>query len=321
MSMKISTSNWSARAEKIWAAGSSVAAALFLTGLKTVAGLATNSLGILAEAAHSARALGAALMTLFAVRVSDRPADEKHTFGHGKVENLSALFETLLLLITCAWIVAESYRRLFVEAEQVEASPWAFAVMATSIVVDISRTRVLRRAARKHDSQALEADALHFETDIWSSSVVLLGLAGVWLAGRRPGLEWLQSADALAALGVAVMVVMVSFRLGMRAVQHMLDGVEPSVTRPIADAILTTDGVTGFHQLRVRTAGPQTYVDVHILVDRRKTLSEAHAIAQRVRCSVRAVERRSDIVVHIEPGRRETGRAPEAERREEECRS
>lgn len=313
MSMKISTSGWSARAEKIRAAGSSVAAALFLTVLKTVVGLTTNSLGILAEAAHSALDLGAALMTLFAVRVSDQPADERHPFGHGKVENLSALFETLLLLITCAWIVGESYRRLFVEAQQVEASPWAFVVMATSIVVDVSRTRVLRRAARKHDSQALEADALHFETDIWSSSVVLLGLTGVWLAGRRPGLEWLQSADAVAALGVAVIVVVVSLRLGLRAIHHLLDSAEPAVTRPIADAIRATEGVLGFHRLRIRTAGAQTYVDVHILVDRRQTLSEAHAIAHRVHASMRRVVPRSDVVVHIEPGRGETGGTQEAE--------
>lgn len=305
MTMKISTSSWDARAEKTWAAGSSVVAALFLTGLKMAVGLATNSLGILAEAAHSALDLGAALMTLFAVRVSDRPPDEKHAFGHGKIENLSALFETLLLLITCAWIVRESYRRLLVAAEPVEATPWAFLVMGVSIVVDLSRTRVLRRAARKHDSQALEADALHFETDIWSSSVVLLGLAGVWLAGRRPGLEWMLSADAVAALGVAVIVVVVSIRLGVRAVGCLLDGIEPAVSLPIADAIRATCGVLGLHRLRVRTAGAQTYVDVHILVDRRETISEAHTIAHRVHASVRGIVPRSDVLVHVEPGRPE----------------
>jgi cation diffusion facilitator family transporter len=304
MSMQISTSSWSAQAEKTGAAGSSVAAALFLTGLKIVVGLATNSLGILAEAAHSGLDLGAALMTLFAVRVSDQPADEKHPFGHARVENLSALFETLLLLITCVWIVWESVRRLFLEREAVEASIWAFLAMAVSIIVDVSRSRMLRRAARKHDSQALEADALHFETDIWSSAVVLLGLSGVWVAQRQSHLAWLESADAVAALGVAVIVIGVSIRLGGRAVRCLLDGTEPAAVRHVRDAIQSTPGVMGFHQLRVRTAGPQTFVDVHILADRRASLWEAHALADAVHDAVRAAAPRTDIVVHVEPAPR-----------------
>ena len=301
MTLQISTQSVSALEEKTKAAGSSVAAALFLTAIKLVVGLATNSLGILAEAAHSGLDLGAALMTYLAVRVSDRPADEKHTYGHAKVENLSALFETLLLLVTCVWIVAESVRRLFVQREPVDASVWAFLVMGVSIAVDISRSRMLRRAARKHDSQALEADALHFQTDIWSSGVVLLGLLGVWLAGRSQGWAWLESADAVAALGVAGIVVLVSVRLGMRAVSLLLDGIERNVTAPIEAAIRETTGVTSFHRLRVRTAGPQTFVDVHVRADRTTCLREAHRLAETVGASVRAALPRVDIVVHLEP--------------------
>jgi len=301
MSMRISTSSAGALEEKTRAAGSSVLAALFLTALKIIVGLATNSLGILAEAAHSALDLGAALMTLFAVRASDRPADDRHPYGHAKVENLSALFETLLLLITCVWIVWESVRRLFLERETVEASIWAFLVMAVSIIVDVSRSRMLRRAARKHDSQALEADALHFETDIWSSSVVLLGLAGVWVAQRQSHLAWLESADAVAALGVAVIVIGVSLRLGGRAVRPLLDGTESAVVDPIRAAIQATPGVHGIHRLRVRTAGPQTFVDAHVLADRRASLWEAHALADAVHDAVRTAVPRTDIVVHVEP--------------------
>ena len=122
--------------EKGFAAASSVAAAVFLTSMKLVIGLMTGSLGILAEAAHSALDLIAALITLFAVRVSDRPADDSHPYGHGKVENLSALAEAFLLLITCAWIIYEAVNRLFFEFKEVDPSIWAFLTMGISIVVD-----------------------------------------------------------------------------------------------------------------------------------------------------------------------------------------
>ncbi|MCX5973528.1 MAG: cation diffusion facilitator family transporter, partial [Coprothermobacterota bacterium] len=143
-----------ARREKVWAAGSSVFAAVLLTVMKLVVGLMTNSLGILAEAAHSGLDLVAAIVTLFAVQISDRPADREHHYGHGKVENISALFETLLLLITCAWIIYEAVQRLFYRPAAVDPSAWAFLTMGISIVVDISRSRMLYRVARKYNSQA-----------------------------------------------------------------------------------------------------------------------------------------------------------------------
>src|SRR5512145_1574616 len=187
-----------AQKEKLSAALSSVVAAVGLTSFKIVVGIFTNSLGILAEAAHSALDLVAALMTFLAVRVSDKPADREHNFGHGKVENLSALFETLLLLATSAWIVNEAIQRLFFESAEVEVSIWSFIVMGTSIVIDYGRSRMLYRAAKKYNSQALEADALHFSTDIWSSSVVILGLIGLTVARYVPTLDWMSQADAIA---------------------------------------------------------------------------------------------------------------------------
>ena len=194
-----------ARKEKRGAALSSVTAAVLLTALKLVVGLLTRSLGILAEAAHSALDLVAALVTFFAVRISDRPADERHLYGYGKVENLSALIETLLLLATCVWIIYEAIQRLFFGSVEIKANAWSFGVMIISIVVDITRSRILYRAARKHNSQALEADALHFSTDIWSSSVVIVGLALVVLS-ERLGPKWafLVQGDAVAALAVMV---------------------------------------------------------------------------------------------------------------------
>ena len=182
--------------------------------MKTIVGLLTGSLGILAEAAHSGLDLVAALMTYIAVRISGRPADRTHLYGHGKVENLSALIETLLLFVTCGWIIREAIHRLFFHKVEVEVTFWSFAVMAISIVVDISRSRMLARTAKKYNSQALEADALHFETDVWSSSVVIARPGCVKLGEWAPSFGWLREADAVAALGVSALVIWVCWQLG-----------------------------------------------------------------------------------------------------------
>ncbi len=205
-------SSASMRREKRAVAGSSVLAALVITSLKIVVGIATGSLGILSEAAHSGLDLIAALVTFLSVRVSDKPADADHQYGHGKVENFSAFIETGLLLMTCAWIVYESIRRLFFHSVEIEPSVSAVLVMLLSIAVDAWRSRALGRIATKYDSQALEADALHFSTDIWSSGVVIVGLALVWV-GRSYRVGWLRQADPIAALFVAGVVVSVSWRL------------------------------------------------------------------------------------------------------------
>src|SRR6201982_604166 len=171
------------RAEKRSAAGDFVLAALVITVLKIVGGMSTGSLGILSEAAHSALDLIASLLTFFSVGVSDKPADADHQYGHGKVENFSAFVETGLLLLTCAWVIYEAIVRIFFHHIEIEPSIAAFAVMVFSMIVDWWRSRALGRIANKYDSQALEADALHFSTDIWSAGVVVLGLILV-LVGR-----------------------------------------------------------------------------------------------------------------------------------------
>jgi cation diffusion facilitator family transporter len=200
------------RAEKRAVAGNSVVAAIAVTTLKIVVGVSTGSLGILSEAAHSILDLIAAIITLLSIRVSDKPADAEHQYGHGKVENFSAFIETGLLLLTCIWIVYEAAERLFFRHVNIEPGIAAFAVMFVSMAVDFWRSRALGRIAAKYDSQALEADALHFSTDIWSSGVVVLGLILV-IAGRNYGIAWLRAADPVAALIVAGVVVYVSSRL------------------------------------------------------------------------------------------------------------
>ena len=287
--------------EKTSAALSSVIAAVGLTSFKLAIGLITHSLGILSEAAHSAFDLVAALVTLFAVRVSDRPADVHHPYGHGKVESLSALVETALLLITCAWIIYEAIQRLFFKSVEVDASIWAFIVMLTSIVIDFSRSRVLARAARKYRSQALEADALHFSTDIWSSSVVLLGLLGVVLSERFPGLSFLKAADAVAALGVAVIVILVSLQLGRRTVDGLMDTAPKGMDEAIRQKVAAIEGVRNCHSVRVRSSGPRLFVDVHIEADGRKSLKATHDLTKQVEGAVLELAPGADVTVHPEP--------------------
>src|ERR1700745_3932533 len=194
------------RAEKRAVAGNSVLAAVAITGLKIVVGVTTGSLGLLAEALHSGLDLVAAVITLFSVRVSDKPADADHQYGHGKVENFSAFIETGLLLLTCVAIVYEGVKRLFFHHVEIEPTLSAFLVMFVSMAVDFWRSRSLGKIAEKYDSQALQADALHFSTDIWSSGVVALGL-GLVLLGRKFGITWLIDADPVAALFVAGVIV------------------------------------------------------------------------------------------------------------------
>jgi cation diffusion facilitator family transporter len=287
--------------EKNTAALNSVLAAFLLTSLKVVVGLLSGSLGILAEAAHSGLDLAAAIVTCIAVRAASKPADRDHAYGHGKVENLSALAETLLLLATCVWIIRESVLRLTSRHVQVDASLWAFAVMAISIAVDYSRSRMLYRVAIKHRSQALEADALHFSTDIWSSAVVIIGLLGVKLAGWYPALGFLLQADAVAALLVAGIVALVSGRLGVRTVQGLLDTSPPGVDEKISSTVAAMDGVLDCHAVRVRHSGPYYFVDLHIFVDGERSLRSAHELTERVERAVEAILPGADVTVHPEP--------------------
>jgi cation diffusion facilitator family transporter len=268
--------------------------------MKLVVGLMTNSLGILSEATHSGLDLVAATVTFFGVRVSGRPADREHTYDHGKVENLSALFETILLLATCFWIVYEAIQRLFFKVVMVEASLLAFLIMGVSIVVDLSRSHALTRVARKYNSQALEADALHFSTDIWSSLVVILGLVLVRLSDYL-GLEWLVKTDALAALGVAGIVVSVSIRLGHKTVAGLLDAIPSGLHDEVTRAVNDVPGVLEVKRVLVRRAGPEAFADVTLTVSRDATFEQTHNVATNAEAAVRKILPGADVVVHVEP--------------------
>lgn len=287
--------------EKKAAALSSVLAAVCLTLMKVVVGVISGSLGILAEAAHSGLDLVAAVCTYFAVRISSKPADKEHLYGHGKVESLSALFEAGLLLATCVWVIREAVHRLIAGQAPVDASIWAFGVVLVSMAVDISRSRMLLRMAKKHKSQALEADALHFSTDIWSSGVVLLGLAGVKLAAWFPALGFLKRADSVAALAVAVIVVWVCGKMGWRTIHELLDSAPKDLPEKIKAIAESVEQVKGCHAVRVRCSGPGVFIDAHVELEGDLSLTEAHRVTDLVENALLAEIPGADITVHAEP--------------------
>ncbi len=279
--------------EKKNVAGLSVIAAVFLTGFKLMIGLMTGSLGILSEALHSGLDLVAAVITWFAVKVSDKPADINHQYGHGKIENLSALIETILLLVTCAWIVYEALSRLLSGNTHIEVTIWSYIVVVSSIVIDFSRSRALSRVAKKHNSQALEADALHFSTDIWSSGVVLLGLICANLG--------YYMADSIAALGVAIIVVYVSIKLGRRAIDALLDKAPPGMHKNVVRILSNIPEIRSYHDLRVRTSGADYFVDVTIHVDPLLGIRQAHLVSTMVEDIICKNISRCKVQVHYEP--------------------
>src|SRR6267378_2052812 len=295
----------SMRKEKRAVAGSSVLAAFAITALKIVVGFTTGSLGILSEAAHSGLDLIAALVTYFSVRVSDKPADADHQYGHGKVENFSAFIETGLLLLTCIWIISEAIKRLFFHSVEIEPSVAAYVVMILSIAVDAWRSRALGRIALKYDSQALEADALHFSTDIWSSSVVILGLLLVQL-GHTYQIAWLRQADPIAALFVAGVVVSVSWRLARRTIDALLDAAPTGVRNQILDRIRTVDGVLEVERVRFRKAGNRYFADVSVALERNFTFQRSEQVSDAVTSRVREVLPDADVMVHPVPRARRT---------------
>jgi cation diffusion facilitator family transporter len=280
-------------AEKQKVAGVSVLAAFFLTGFKLVIGLITGSLGLLSEALHSGLDLVAAIITYFSVKVSDRPPDKNHPYGHGKIENFSALVETFLLILTCAWIIYEAVKRLTGGNPHIEVNVFSYIVVITSILVDIARSRALYRVARKYNSQALEADALHFSTDIYSSAVVLLGLI-------LSHFGW-YFADSIAALAVAFIVLGVSYKLGKRAVDVLLDRSPDKLVDQIEQILARTSSIVHYHDLKVRTAGAENFIEVTIHVAPGSTLEYAHTISDNLEQQIKSEVQRSFVHIHVEP--------------------
>lgn len=281
-------------------AGTSVLAAALLTALKATVAILTGSLGLLAESAHSGLDLLAALVTYVSVRAAARPADPSHPFGHGKIENLSAFVQTALLLATSGWITWEAIRRLVVGGVHVDPSVWAFAVLFVSMTIDFARSRALFRAARRYDSQALEADALHFSTDVYSSGVVILGLVLIYVS-RDTHVPWLRDADSVAALVVAAVSLYIGFKLGNRTVGALLDAAPPGVAEQIAAAVSRVPGVLGRERIRVRRSGGTLFVDLRLRLPSNIPLEHAKVLERNVESEVRRLYPTADLVVDAAP--------------------
>jgi cation diffusion facilitator family transporter len=279
---------------------SSLLAAGALTTLKLVVGVLTGSLGILSEAAHSGLDFLAAAITYLSVRIADQPADPSHPFGHGKVEHLSAFVQTALLAVTSAWIVFEAVRRLFFQDVHVALSIWAFGVLGLSATVDLIRSRSLARAARTYQSQALEADALHFSTDVYSTSAVILGLLLVYV-GEAAGVAWLRYADPVAALVVAAVSVYIGTRLGNRSVGALLDAAPEGAPDRIADIVSGIPGVLGSERIRVRQSGAKLFIDLRITLESNTSLEHAESIADAVTSRIQERYPAADVVVDTAP--------------------
>lgn len=290
----------SASADKRRVARNSMLAAAVMTLLKLTAGLLSGSLGVLSDAAHSGLDLAGAALTFFSVRVSDKPADEGHTYGHGKIENLSAFTEAGLMGVSCAWIILEALRRILGAGVELRHSAWPFAVLLVSIVVDLSRSRQLRAVAERTGSPALATDASHFASDIWASLAVLVGLSVSWL-GAHFGIAWLRYADPLAAIAVSLMIFRMTFRLGYEAVSVLTDEIPAETRRHVIREVERVEGVLAVEQARVRRAGADYFADLTLALPRRSTFEHTGGLVEAATAAVHRVLPHADVVIHPVP--------------------
>ena len=300
-----STMQGSSAAAKRSAAQTSLFAAMGITLLKLLTGLLTGSLGMLSEAAHSFIDLIASAITLLAVRVADRPADEEHNYGHGKLESLSAAFEIVLMVASCVWIAREAIGRIVHHRHlDLHWTVWPFAVLLLSMAVDYTRSRSLHRVAQEYRSDALEADAVHFGTDIWSSAAVLVGLLAAF-AGERLRVPALEYADPIAALAVAGVILGVTWRLARQTIDSLLDAtpmeVRQQIRRDLVRDLAATGGVLSVGRVRVRRSGSNYFVDLTLSLPRNLTFQRSEQITFAATEAVQRLLPGADVVIRTVP--------------------
>ena len=278
----------------------SAAAAFCMTLLKLAAGLLSGSLGMLSDAAHSGLDLVGAALTYFSVRVSDKPADEEHTYGHAKVENLAAFFESFLMLASCIWISYEAIDRIFLHHVKVRHSFWPLAVLIVSMGVDLWRSRQLKAVALRTSSAALEADALHFASDVWASAAVFIGLTLSWL-GAIWSIRWLRYADSITALIVSVMILHFCWQLALRTIGALLDSVPAETHRRVLAELAHIDGVLSVDQARMRRAGTAYFADLTLSLSRQLTFQRTQQLVDEATIAVQRVLPSADVVIRTVP--------------------
>ena len=270
--------------------------------LKLVVGITTGAISVLSEAAHSSMDLVASIIAFFAVRISARRPDAEHPFGHGKVEDISALAEALLIFIAAIWIIYEAIYKL-INPAPLEAIDWGVGVMLFSVIANIIVARLLFIVGKKTESPALIADAWHHRTDIYTSAGVMAGLALIWLGGilfPQLELDWL---DPVAAIAVAILICRAALKLTIDAIKDLID------TSPPPDELMWLSTylkglyptVRSIHRVRIRKSGAARFIDLHIVVDPKMTVSESHAITEKMTTAIREKLEGADLTVHIEP--------------------
>lgn len=279
--------------KKINIAFSSMLAAIFIVIMKFLATYLSGSLGVLSELFHSSTDLIATIATIISVKYSSKPPDEMHNYGHEKIESFSALFQVIILVGMCAYLIYESVDRI-INHVPVNISIFTFSVIIICIFIDISRSRALKKVAIETKSQALEADSLHFASDIWSSVVVLIGMVFTYF-------NLTPLADPLSAIIVSILIVIATFRLTKKAFDALMDRVPSGLRENISKEISSMDGVEGIKKFRIRSSGSKIFIDMVILIARTKLFSQTHEIMDSVERKIKEMAPDSDIVIHSEP--------------------
>lgn len=279
---------------KVKVALNSLYAAVFITLIKILAAYFSGSLAVLTEVVNSGIDIFVCLVTIFSVRYAAKPADEDHNYGHEKAENFSALIQVLFLFGTSAFILYEGIARLFLNKPyDVNITIWIFAALLLSMVIDFFRARALNKIAGETKSHALEADALHFSSDILSSAIVIAGLIFTYFG--------FEKADAIAALIVAGIIIGLGIKMSRKAVDALLDRVPPGLNEKVRYETLLIEGVEGIRNIRIRSTGARIFIDMTIEVSRIVPFSKAHEIMDAVERRINQLIEHPDVVIHSEP--------------------
>jgi len=285
---------------------------------KVIVGISINSVSVISEAIHSGMDLAASVIALFAVKTSAKPADEEHAFGHGKFENLSGAIEALLIFVAALWIIFEAAKKIQHPEEQGLDTPLAgVAVMAGSSLVNWFVSRYLFRVGHATDSVALQADAWHLRTDVYTSMGVMAGLGMIFLgdfvidwlpltdAAKKHWQDQLHWIDPLAAIVVAVMIMRAAWHLTVKAARDLTDAQLPAdEVAKIRQLLLEqAPDVHGFHKMRTRKAGDRRFIDFHIWVDPKMTVEASHELAHTLARKLEATIGPCSVIVHVEPCR------------------
>jgi cation diffusion facilitator family transporter len=269
---------------------------------KVIVGIFIGSVSVISEAIHSGVDLLAAVIALFAVKSSAKPADKEHPFGHGKMENLSGTIEALLIFLAAAWIIYEAVKKL-VHPQPLDEPGWGIAVMFLSVVVNIVVSEMLFRVGKQTNSVALQADAWHLRTDVYTSLGVMVGLAMIWIGEKvltNVHLHWL---DPVAAIAVAILIIKAAYELTIHSARDLLDVSLPPDDENWIRSYLSNLGktVSGFHGLRTRKAGSESFIEFHLMVDSSMTVEQSHQIADRIENDIHNHFTEAKVTIHVEP--------------------